>query len=187
MLDLDDQCQLSSSIAGGAAVLPEDELVSDLYLETIDYLSSLGCRQYEISNFARQGFACRHNLKYWTREPFYGFGLGSHSFSGSARRANWSDMEQYLAAVENGHSATGWTEIVDVRHALSEELFLGLRLTNGVDWHRLEADFGRDPLTGYRDALVDLSHRGCVEWVNGVVRLTPSGMLISNEIFQLFV
>jgi len=69
MLDLDEQCPLYASIASGAVRMPDDDLVSDLYLETIDFLSHYGLSQYEISNFARPGYACRHNLKYWQREP----------------------------------------------------------------------------------------------------------------------
>jgi oxygen-independent coproporphyrinogen-3 oxidase len=75
MLDLDEQCPLKSQIDQGILRIPEDDLISDLYLETIEFLSARGYLQYEISNFARPGYACRHNLKYWRREPVLGIGL----------------------------------------------------------------------------------------------------------------
>ena len=90
MLDLDDPCPMRALIDTGSVQLPDEDLVSDLYLESIDFLSQHGYAQYEISNFARPGYVCRHNLKYWQREPVYGVGLASHSFDGHSRYSNCS-------------------------------------------------------------------------------------------------
>ena len=103
MLDLDDQCPLQTMVESGSVRLPEEDLVSDLYLETMDFLASCGYGQYEISNFARPGYQCRHNLKYWTREPVQGFGFGKPFLRRqSAGCANYSQMDDYLGAVEAG-------------------------------------------------------------------------------------
>ena len=186
MLDLDDQCPLYFMICEGKARLPEEDLISDLYLETIDCLSALGYSQYEISNFARPGYACRHNLKYWRREPVHGFGVGSHSFDGASRYANKSAIDGYLAAVESGASPIDWQEPVGKMQALQETLFLGLRLTEGVNWKLLQKVYA-EHLTVYENPLRDLSERGLIKRDGDIIRLTASGMLISNEIFQLFV
>lgn len=187
MLDLDDPCPLQTKVAEGAVSLPEDDLVSDLYLETIEFLASCGYQQYEISNFARPGYACRHNLKYWKRKPVYGFGLGSHSFDGNTRWANISQMDDYLAVVEAGQNPRAWQESMDADHALSETLFLGLRLAEGVDWKGLQNSYGAEMLSTYEDALQDWLQQGLAQKTGDVVRLTASGMLISNEVFQQFV
>ena len=187
MLDLDSQCPLQALVEKGTVTLPEDDLISDLYLETIEFLSSCGYGQYEISNFSLPGYACRHNLKYWKREPVYGFGLGSHSFDGNARWANSDTMDEYLAAVESGRGPKAWMESVDENHALQETLFLGLRLAEGVDWSVLQGRFGAQKLAVYEAAVDDCLRRGLAEASGDVVRLTPSGMLVSNEIFQQFV
>jgi oxygen-independent coproporphyrinogen-3 oxidase len=186
MLDLDEQCRLYSMVADGSVEMPEEDVISDLYLETIDFLSSCGYAQYEISNFARPDYVCRHNLKYWTREPFYGFGLGSHSFDRHSRYANCAQMGDYVQAIETGISPVLWRESVTRSKALEETLFLGLRLTGGVDWNGLQTVYGDDPAK-YEQSLQEWCARGLVERNGSVVRLTPSGMLLSNEIFEIFV
>jgi oxygen-independent coproporphyrinogen III oxidase len=187
MLDLDDPCPLQTKVEEGLVLLPEDDLVSDLYLETIEFLALCGYQQYEISNFARPGYACRHNLKYWKREPVYGFGLGSHSFDGNTRWANTSQMDDYLTAVEAGQNPRAWQESMDTEHALQETLFLGLRLAEGVDWKGLQSYYGAERLSTYEGALEDWLQQGLVQKIGDVVRLTASGMLLSNEVFQQFV
>jgi oxygen-independent coproporphyrinogen III oxidase len=187
MLDLDDQCPLQAMVASGSVQLPDEDLISDLYLETISFLSLRGYRQYEISNFALPGFSCRHNLKYWQRKPFRGFGLGSHSFNGQSRCSNFSDLGSYFNAVERGQCPVEWREEVSPTQSLAESLFLGLRLTQGVNLVKLRAIYGQDCLARYESGMLEFVHKKLVEWTDSVVRLTPAGMLLSNEVFQLFV
>jgi oxygen-independent coproporphyrinogen-3 oxidase len=187
MLDLDDKCELASMVEQGVTQIPSEDLVSDLYLTTIEYLAAHSCAQYEISNFAVRDRACRHNLKYWRREPVYGFGLGSHSFDGSSRWANYSDLQKYFETIESGRNPVEWCEPVDDLHALAEELFLGLRLNRGVDWKQLQNLFGSARIQKYEDWLRQISEQGLLEWKDSSIRLTPLGMLLSNEIFQKFV
>jgi oxygen-independent coproporphyrinogen-3 oxidase len=187
MLDLDDPCPLRSSVESGSVCLPEEELVSELYLETIDLLASCGYEQYEISNFARPGHSCRHNLKYWTRAPVLGFGLASHSFDGRSRQADFSQMDAYLASLEAGRLPVSWCEELTDSQALEETLFLGLRLSCGLDWDRLQAVYGGHSLQKYEKSLQELRDRELVEWDGRLLKLTRQGMLFSNEVFQLFV
>jgi oxygen-independent coproporphyrinogen III oxidase len=187
MLDLDDQCRLHSLIANGAIQIPEEDLISDLYLETVDFLSSCGYQQYEISNFAQEGFSCRHNLKYWMREHVLGFGLGSHSFNGRIRYANNSKIEEYVLSIEKGESPVIWHEPISETQAVEETLFLGLRLNKGVNWELLRELCSNDRRTRYEDSFKNLLDKGWIEWKDAYVRLTPSGMLFSNEIFQIFI
>ena len=187
MLDLDEQCPLYAMVTSGSVHLPDEDLISDLYLETIEVLSQSGYSQYEISNFAKPAYECRHNLKYWLREPVHGLGLGSHSFNGSSRYSNYSKIDDYFDSVDTGKSPINWREPVTVAQSLAEELFLGLRLTRGLDWNRLRRMYGSDRLAQYEPGMHELSERGLVKWDNSTLRLTPSGMLLSNEIFQLFI
>ncbi len=187
ILELDKPCRLKSLIAEGRAAVPEDDLISDLYLKTIEYLGANGMHQYEISNFAQPGAYCRHNLKYWQRDPVIGFGLGSHSYDGQSRYANTSNLDQYLLAVESGNLPVEWRQYLSKELALEETLYLGLRLNRGVDWNRLQQQHANNRLAKYELALRGLVEEGLVDWNNSVVRLTPKGMLLSNEVFQLFV
>ena len=187
MLDLDDQCPMYSMVADGTVRLPEEDLISDLYLETIDLLSSYGHQHYEISNFARPGYQCRHNLKYWQRAPYHGFGLASHSFDGTSRYANKSFICDYLNAVESEKSPVDWRQPIGKEQALQEELFLGLRLADGISRNKLRDRYGTQSLAKYEASFSDFSARGFMRMDGDNIRLTSSGMLISNEIFQLFV
>jgi oxygen-independent coproporphyrinogen-3 oxidase len=187
MLDLDEPCPLNTGVAEGSINLPEEDLVSDLYLETLDFLSSCGLVQYEISNFARQKYSCRHNLKYWKRDPVLGFGLGSHSFDGQSRYSNTAELSDYLHKVETGTDPVIWRESITTKQALQETFFLSLRLTEGVDWNRLRIFYPGDDLAEYENSLQELCARGLLEWKDSMIRLTASGMLLSNEVFQVFV
>jgi oxygen-independent coproporphyrinogen-3 oxidase len=158
-----------------------------MYLETIDFLSSCGYPQYEISNFALPGYSCRHNLKYWTRHPVHGFGLGSHSFDGTARYANKSQINGYLESVDAGISPINWREPVGIVQGIQETFFLGLRLNEGLDLTKLKESYGVEAISKYTEHFGDLSDRGLMVWDDDRIKLTSSGMLLSNEIFQLFV
>jgi oxygen-independent coproporphyrinogen-3 oxidase len=187
MLDLDGRTPLYHHIARGRCSVPEDDLVSDLYLGTRSFWEERGYQQYEISNFSLAGHQCRHNLKYWLRRPVLGFGVGSHSYDGCARYANHGTMKSYLDAVEAGRSPVEWLTRVESSQALEETLFLGLRLNQGLDWRRLSQNFNPCSLGPYEESLRLMSERGLLEWRDSVVRLTPRGMLLSNEVFQSFV
>jgi oxygen-independent coproporphyrinogen-3 oxidase len=187
MLDLDEECPLQKQVAGGLVHLPSEDVISDLYLETLEALEAMGFHQYEISNFARRGFSCRHNLKYWKRQPVLGFGLGSHSFDGRSRYANHSRMTEYLGAIAIGKSPVRWQETPTHEQAMGETLFLGLRLNEGVDWNALHETYNHDCLAMFKKCLDGPADRGWVEWHGSTVRLTSSGMLLSNEVFQLFL
>ena len=187
MLDLDEPCKLRDLVADGLVQVPEEDLISELYLETISFLSGCGYVHYEISNFSRPGYSCRHNLKYWRREPVCGLGVGSHSFNRHSRYENRADLEGYFNSIEHGLSPICRRNAIGNSQALQETLFLGLRLTDGVDWRQLQRIYGADELSRYESCLREFSAKGWVEWEDNVVRLTPEGMLLSNEIFQLFV
>jgi oxygen-independent coproporphyrinogen-3 oxidase len=188
MLDLDERSPLFHSIAKGRHFLPEDDLISDLYLQTIDFLARKGYEQYEISNFALAGYQSRHNLKYWRRDPVLGFGVGSHSYDGHSRYANSPKLHAYLEAVEAGRSPIQWRQPVSLAQGLEEMLFLGLRLNRGLDWREIRRENAESAkLAGYESSLHNLAEQGLLEWNNSSVRLTRRGMLLSNEVFCEFI
>jgi oxygen-independent coproporphyrinogen-3 oxidase len=146
-----------------------------------------GLAQYEISNFARPGYRCRHNLKYWLRQPVLAFGVGSHSYDGQSRYANHSNVNAYLQAIESGSSPVEWCRTVAKSQALQETLFLGLRLSEGLDWATIRSEYDEKVVAGHERLLRRMSEDGLTAWTGSHVRLTPRGMLLSNEIFQNFV
>ena len=187
MIELDAKAPLYHEIARGRAALPEDDAVAEWYLRTLDELEDCGYVQYEISNFARPDLQSRHNLKYWLREPVLGFGVGSHSFDGAARYANVASVDAYLSAVERGQSPVEWRRDLGASEGVEEALFLGLRLRRGVDWRALRAGFSTERASRCDAALEELRAEGLVEPCGAGLRLTRRGMLLSNEVFQVFV
>ena len=184
---------------GADAVASEDE-IAEWYGAACEWLEAGGVRQYEISNFARQGFASRHNVKYWRREAYVGFGLDAHSMlragAGAVRWANSDDLEGYLgseasgarlqgsaALVQLGVSAGPEVEVIGNEKAFEEAMFLGLRMNDGVDLEALQAEFGAGLVRGAVEALGDVVEAGLVVVEGGRVRLTARGRMASNEVF----
>ncbi len=187
MLELDEKVPLFHSLAAGRCHVPDDDLVADWYLQAIGVMQDRGLAQYEISNFARPGCECRHNLKYWRREPVLGFGLAAHSYDGCSRSANVTDLMDYLNEVEEGRSPVEWSEPLDPVRDLEETIFLGLRLHGGLNWEQVRRGFDADKVAACEASFKELADMGLLEWEPPNVRLTPRGMLLSNEVFQRFV
>jgi len=193
MLEIDEDSRLGSElIAGGtryhAHFVPDEDATADFYLAACEALEAAGVRQYEISNFVREGFESRHNLKYWTRQPYLGFGVDAHSMLVSAddsadavRFATADSLDQYVAG------APAQRTVVTRAMALEERFFLGLRLNAGVDLRGVAADFGEDAGQTIRGIVTELVGEGLLTQSKETVRLTSRGRLLSNEVFQRFL
>jgi oxygen-independent coproporphyrinogen-3 oxidase len=193
MLEVDEDSRLGRELlAGGtryhAHFVPDEETVADFYLAACERLSDVSVAQYEISNFARVGFESRHNLKYWTRQPYFGFGLDAHSMLLSAttgmdavRFAPTDSLEKYVNGAAMQRTAVSW------QAALEESFFLGLRLTRGVNVRELERQFGDDAVGRSHATMAELLENGCMEQRGDLVFLTSRGRLLSNEVFERFI
>jgi oxygen-independent coproporphyrinogen-3 oxidase len=170
---------LQSGERYSAKALPSDDAMADYYEEGCAKLAAAGYEHYEISNWALPGFESRHNLKYWRREPYFGFGAGAHSFNGSQRWANAHDPAAYADSVLQGRFPVEQMEFVSQGQALEEELFLGLRQLAGIDLKGIEEKYG----TSLRPRVEDLVAQGLVEWDGPRLRLFPERLTVSNEVF----
>jgi oxygen-independent coproporphyrinogen-3 oxidase len=207
MLEVDEDSNLGSELLAhggryGAATVPSDDETAAWYSDACEWLAQAGVAQYEISNFARPGFASRHNLKYWIRDPYLGFGLDAHSMLRNGvtgiRWANTDSLDHYLAhASQQGRelninstlpllpSPAPLPELTQIgpEQAFEEALFLGLRRNPGVELATLEAEFSpahvRDALAAAADAI----QGGLLELNGGSLRLTSAGRMVSNEVF----
>ena len=192
MLEVDEDSRLGRElIAGGtkyhAHFVPDDDLTAEFYETAYERLNAARIEQYEISNFAREGFESQHNLKYWTRQPYLGFGVDAHSMlpsrngeAESVRLATTDDYDRFFVAADFKASP------VSPEQALEESFFLGLRLNQGVDLERLQEDFGAaaDKFGATIDELVE---DGLLIRSGKNLRLTNRGRLLSNEVFQRFI
>ena len=189
VLEVEGKTLLSHRAQRGGLDLPDDDLVADLYAETVEFLSALGVERYEISNFARRGFTSRHNGKYWDDRPFLGFGLSAHSYRDGRRFWNLDTYGSYCRAVEErGPSAARAGErVLSARERAAEALFTGLRRREGVNLAAFRERHGLDPLEEWKAELRDSFAAGLLAEACGRVRLTDRGVLVSNEVFSVLV
>jgi oxygen-independent coproporphyrinogen III oxidase len=203
LFEVDDESRLGREMLEqgsryGAAAVPTEDEAAEFYQQACLSLQTAGVHQYEISNFARAGHRSQHNLKYWQREPYIGFGLDAHSMltagTDAVRFANTSDLDEYLGAaaaatllpvLDTSSSATGADfDVVGRDEAFEESLFLGLRLNEGVDLERLRGQFGDAMLRDAMPALLEVRDAGLLELASNRIRLTQHGRLVSNEVFS---
>jgi len=170
---------LQSGTRYSAGAVPGDDLMAEFYETACTFLEDLGYHHYEISNWARPGFESRHNLKYWRRDAYLGFGAGAHSFSGMQRWANAHDAAAYVAAITTGRLPAEQVEVVTRESALEEELFLGLRQLDGIDVGRIEREYG--VVLGGR--IEPLRSAGLLERKGDILRLAENKLSVSNEVF----
>lgn len=150
--------------------VPAEDEAASLYLMAVELLEKGGYRQYEISNFAKPGFLCRHNLKYWTLAPYMGFGPAAYSFIDGKRYGHTADLFAY--AEEPGGNVQDVEEVSDRKDVLKEKILLGLRLNCGVCLKDIPKEI---PLRKWQ-------RQGWVRLHSDRVSLTPKGMLISNQL-----
>ena len=184
LLEVDEGSRLGKELLSGgtrysAGAVPSEDAMAEFYEMAQEKLGAAGYRHYEISNWAKPGFESKHNLKYWRREPYLGFGAGAHSFSGIQRWANAHDAAKYVSAIESGRLPIEQLEAVTAEQALEEELFLGLRQLDGIDVRRMEREYG----VALGGRFAPLAAAGLVERKGDVVRLTEEKLSVSNEVF----
>ena len=169
--------------------LPSEDVDWAMYQQTEALLTSLGYRRYEISNYAKEGFACRHNRGYWEREEYLGIGLGAASLLKDIRLRNVEEMTTYLERIRQGESvrADTQTEILSMKEQMNEFLFLGLRQIRGVSKTRFQDCFGKNMLEVYEQQLAKLKMAGLLVEEADNVRLTKQGIDFSNQVFVEFI
>ena len=196
MLEIDDDSRLGRElIAGGtryhAHFVPDEDDTAEFYETACVHLAAGGIDQYEISNFSRPGFESRHNLKYWTRQPYLGFGVDAHSMlPSSVRLAEKEIISVRLSATYSFekffNSADVKAQEITVDQALEESFFLGLRLNRGIRLPDLSHKFGYR-LQKYDSVIAELVNDGMLIQSEDILRLTPRGRLLSNEVFEKFI
>ena len=218
MLEVDEDSRLGRElIAGGARYhahfVPDDDATADFYQQAREMLGAAGIAQYEISNFARtallsrngeshsgelHSYESRHNLKYWMRQPYLGFGVDAHSMlerivAGRASPPVQMDCRQALRFASPDsldaymNRADRTVTPVSVQAAIEETFFLGLRLNRGVDLARLRTEFSADAIADRKSAIQQCVQDGLLEQQGTILRLTSRGRLLSNEVFARFL
>ena len=187
LLELYKDAPLLHRINRGELRAIDDELTVEMYFALKDEAERRGFEHYEISNWARPGFESRHNLKYWTGAPYWAFGVSAAGFDGARRWSNTRNIHEYLTKTEAGQSPVAEIETLDADDLQSENLFLRLRLKEGVNLLDHERRFGVRVTERYADELARLSEAGLIEISNDTLKISRAGTVLANEVFAAFV
>jgi oxygen-independent coproporphyrinogen III oxidase len=176
-LTLEESTPLTLSIKSGGISMLNEEVILDMYNHAIDYLAGHGYGHYEISNFALPGYQCRHNVNYWNRAEYSGFGAGAHSFALGIRSKNVPDVKSYIENLNKGKLPESESAALSPEEVLKEIVFLELRKTEGINIRKAEEQ-GLSLL----DASGELADEGYLKVDGNYLSLTRKGIVISNTI-----
>lgn len=187
LLELYKDAPLLHRINRGELRAIDDELTIEMYFALVDEAERRGFEHYEISNWARPGFESRHNLKYWTGAPYWAFGVSAAGYDGQTRWSNTRNIHEYLAKIESGQSPVA--EVVELNEddRQSENLFLRLRLKDGVDLREHQSRFGINTMERYREEIERLREAGLIEFDENRLKISRAGTVLANEVFAAFV
>ena len=167
--------------------LPDEDTEYQMYEDTAEILERYGYRQYEISNYAKQGYMCRHNAGYWQRLEYLGFGLGASSLYGGMRFSNTHQMQEYLKESRNPDQIRKDVTVLSRNEQIEEFMFLGLRMTEGISEKKIEENFDVRLMDIYGDILQKYEETGFMEHIETKWRLTRKGIHVSNHILADFL
>ena len=160
------------------------DLAAEQYELAEDLLAANSYRHYEISNWAKLGYECSHNLVYWQNHDYLGVGVAAHSSLNGHRLANTSSIDEYLQNFADGLPfLSEMDEEIDAELLLAETVILGLRLDDGVSLDGIQKRFGVDVISYYGQQISEMTEAGLLEYTGNSLKLTRRGRLLSNEVF----
>ena len=158
-----------------------------MYYRTKEILKQHGYERYEISNYSRPGYECRHNIGYWTGVEYLGLGLGASSYFQGSRFHNETDLKTYLTRRPEEENLCQDREVLDLQAKMEEFMFLGLRLMQGVSGSEFVSHFGQNMWNVYGTVIEELVNAGLLEVKSPSVRLTEKGIDVSNYVMSRFL
>jgi oxygen-independent coproporphyrinogen-3 oxidase len=186
-LTVEEGTPLAESISRGELPSPDPDLAADMYVYAEKSLADARYEHYEISNWARAGRECQHNVTYWHNLPYVGFGAGAHSFDGRSRYYNTLSPEEYVQRVTQGQKPLAGSERIDEAVEMSETMILGLRMCEGVSFRLFEDRFRVSAIRIHGEQIRELIDLGLLDATADGVRLTAQGRLLGNEVFERFL
>ena len=165
-----------------------DEITDiEMYEYTIDYLKSHGYNQYEISNYAKDNFECKHNVLYWKCEEYVGIGASASGYFNGIRYNNICELDNYEKMILEGEKPIEWEEKLSIKDEIEESIFLGLRMNEGIQISDFKEKYNFDFEKEYKNEIEKLSKMELIEIDNNLMKLTQKGREISNSVFVEFI
>jgi len=186
-LTIEDDTPFAGRYRPGQPPMPAEEEILAMDALNIEICAQAGLQQYEISNFARPGYECRHNLTYWHNESYLAVGASAVSYQAGRRQGRLAEPEAYCAVIATGGDAIAWSEELPREAAFRETVVMGLRLNAGVELARLRQRFGIEAQDYYREVLPKLTAAGFLQCADGHLRLTETGRLVANQVLAELV
>jgi putative oxygen-independent coproporphyrinogen III oxidase len=171
----------------GKLPLPTQEQEANMYEVLIDTMAKYGINQYEISNFAKEGYESKHNLVYWDNNEYYGLGAGAHGYINGVRYSNYGPLKKYMSPIAVGSLPTIQEHRVTKEEMMEEEMFLGLRKVEGVSKSTFSKKFGCTIESVFKSSLDEMENRKLLIVNDERVALTKQGRFLGNEVFQSFL
>lgn len=171
----------------GRLPLPGEDTEAAMYDLLMDKMATKSLNQYEISNFAKPGYESLHNLTYWENESYYGFGAGAHGYVNGVRYSNIGPVSKYIQSLKDDQLPVFHQADVTIREQMEEEMFLGLRKTEGVSISHFKRKFDKDLMQVFEAPVKDMTERNLLEISGDRIRLTREGRFLGNEVFQSFL
>ena len=188
LLEVHKGTPLEKHISQGIQPRPDEDLAVEMYEVMLDHACEAGYEHYEISNLCLPGYESRHNSKYWTAAPYYGFGCSAHSYDAGFRRwANERDLIRYMAMIEQNESPVVTRTELSQADRQAEAVFLGLRMMQGLSMSDYQQRFGEDLRKKHESDLTRFREAGLIAYAGDQLKLTRAGALLSNEVFSVFV
>lgn len=171
----------------GKLVLMDDDMDREMYYMAVDTLSEAGLKHYEISNFAKPGYECKHNLIYWHAQEYIGLGAGAHSYFKGIRFNNVNDVNEYISLIINKETALENEYVIDRKEAMSEYIILSLRLTEGLNISDFKTKYGEDIMRLFGENIDRLIKRQLIKLDNNKIKLSKKGLDLANQVFMEFI
>lgn len=188
LLQLEEQTPMGKDVAQGRLQMLDEDEEWHMYSHAMEYLENRGFKHYEISNFCRPGWECRHNLVYWQGREYLGLGAGAVSFVAGSRYMNRPDLKEYTDALLSGKPGpVEELEHMSGRELMLDALILGLRLCAGIDLLDFRQRFGVDISSEYKEIIAQYMDRGLLNIENGRLSFTKAGYFLSNQVLSHFM
>lgn len=166
---------------------PPEEVEAKMYEYLVEEMEKAGLHHYEVSNFGKPGFESRHNLTYWDNQHYYGFGAGAHGYLDNKRIVNLRPLNHYINKLEQGEKPVLHEEVITKKEKIEEEMFLGLRKSEGVSKKRFMEKYNITIDELYKREIDRLKEKGWLEEDSEYIRMTKSGALFGNDVFSSFL
>lgn len=166
---------------------PGEDVEAAMYELLMEKMKENGFEQYEISNFSKPGFESKHNLTYWNNEAYFGFGAGAHSYVEGYRRSNYGPLKKYMEPLDQNELPIMDKHEVTKKEKMEEEMFLGLRKTQGVSMKAFKDKYDIEIMEIFREELLAHEQKSLLEIQGDSIQLTKQGRLLGNEVFQSFI